>query len=116
MIDLGRVQGLGSRARRRTVRTGSHTRAAVSPREQRHGEIPPPRCQGGAPFTLFPTRIYLGGTEQPSRSQYAVAPDGRFLINTVVGNDAVAPIIVIHNWRGKKTSIPRRKTTTGWAG
>jgi serine/threonine protein kinase len=55
----------------------------------------------GAPFKLFQTRIYLGGTDNPQRHQYAVAEDGRFLINTVVGDDAVPPIVVIHNWRGK---------------
>jgi hypothetical protein len=55
----------------------------------------------GAPVTLFQTRIYLGGIDSPQRSQYAVAPDGRFLINTVVGNDQWPPIIVIHNWRRK---------------
>jgi serine/threonine protein kinase len=55
----------------------------------------------GAPFDLFQTRIYLGGTDQPARSQYAVAKDGRFLINTVVGDATVPPIIVIQNWRGK---------------
>jgi hypothetical protein len=36
-----------------------------------------------------------------SRSQYAVAQNGRFLINTVVGDEAWPPIVVIHNWRGK---------------
>lgn len=54
-----------------------------------------------APVILFQTQIYLGGAEQALRSQYAVAPDGRFLINTVVGNNPWPPIVVIHNWQEK---------------
>jgi Tol biopolymer transport system component len=57
--------------------------------------------KAGASFELFQTQIYLGGTENPVRSQYAVAKDGRFLINTVVSDDATPPIVVIQNWRGK---------------
>lgn len=59
--------------------------------------------QPGAPVALFQTRIYLGGTEQPNRGQYNVAPDGRFLINTVLSSDdAVMPITIVQNWRGGK--------------
>jgi hypothetical protein len=55
----------------------------------------------GAPTALFPTRIYLGGSEQPMRGQYNVASDGRFLINTVIGDDTVPPITILQNWRPK---------------
>lgn len=30
--------------------------------------------------------------------QYDVAPDGRFLINTVVGEGSTTPITLIQNW------------------
>lgn len=56
----------------------------------------------GAPVALFQTRIYLGGTEQPNRGQYTVAPDGRFLINTVLSDEAGLPITIVQNWRGGK--------------
>ena len=51
----------------------------------------------GAPVTLFPTRIVTGGTVAQNRAQYAVAPDGRFLINTVL-DEAAAPITLMLNW------------------
>jgi hypothetical protein len=38
-----------------------------------------------------------GGTVTQNRPQYAVARDGRFLINQPVG-DAAAPITLILNW------------------
>jgi roadblock/LC7 domain-containing protein len=49
-----------------------------------------------APRTLFPTHLAAGANIPPAvaaRSQYAVAPDGRFLMNVVV--DGVAPPIVV---------------------
>jgi hypothetical protein len=55
----------------------------------------------GAPVALFQTRIYLGGTDQPERGQYNVAPDGRFLISTVTSDEPVRPITVVQHWRGK---------------
>ena len=51
----------------------------------------------GAPSVLFPTRIYGGGVNDAQGRQYDVAPDGRFLINTVV-DEATAPITLIQNW------------------
>jgi hypothetical protein len=30
-----------------------------------------------------------------------VAPDGRFLINVIVGDPGAAPITVIQHWRGR---------------
>jgi serine/threonine protein kinase len=51
----------------------------------------------GAPVVLFATRIYGGGVDAQQGRQYDVAPDGRFLINTVLDN-AVAPITLLMNW------------------
>lgn len=53
----------------------------------------------GAPVALFQTRIYLGGSDNPLRGQYAVAPDGRFLINTLIDDAATPPITIVRNWR-----------------
>ena len=52
----------------------------------------------GTPIALFPTRIYGGGTDIGVGKQYDVAPDGRFLINTLVGEGSTAPITLIQNW------------------
>ena len=46
---------------------------------------------------LFPTRIDGVGVDNQQGQQYDVAPDGRFLINTVLDN-AVAPITLLMNW------------------
>ncbi len=53
----------------------------------------------GAPVRLFPTRV-LGGARQesPLGRQYDVAPDGRFLINTVAAGDT-PPIRLLMHWR-----------------
>ncbi len=51
----------------------------------------------GAPVALFPTRIFGGGVENRQGRSYDVAPDGRFLINTVVPS-AAAPITLLQNW------------------
>ena len=52
----------------------------------------------GAPVVLFPTSIFGGGVDAQQGRQYDVAPDGRFLINTVLESAAV-PITLILNWR-----------------
>ena len=52
----------------------------------------------GNPETLFPTRIIGGGTDIGGGKQYDVAPDGRFLINTLVGEGSTTPITLIQNW------------------
>jgi eukaryotic-like serine/threonine-protein kinase len=52
----------------------------------------------GNPIALFPTRIFAGGTDLILGWQYDVAPDGRFLINTVVGDGSTTPIRLILNW------------------
>jgi Tol biopolymer transport system component len=51
----------------------------------------------GVPVVLFPTRVVGGGVDAVQARQYDVAPDGRFLINTVVESGA-APITLIQNW------------------
>jgi len=50
----------------------------------------------GTPERLFVTTIFGGGLELLQR-QYDVAPDGRFLVNTVLG-DVAAPITLVTNW------------------
>jgi Tol biopolymer transport system component len=54
----------------------------------------------GAPVPLFPSRlttgISVGGFS--SRAQYAVAADGRFLLNVSADNAAAAPITIVLNW------------------
>jgi Tol biopolymer transport system component len=57
-----------------------------------------PTFEPGAPVVLFPTRIYGGGEDVQQGRQYDVAPDGRFLINTVL-DDAAAPITLIQHWQ-----------------
>ena len=52
----------------------------------------------GTPVALFPTRIVEGGTVTQNRAQYAVARDGRFLINQPVADATAAPITLILNW------------------
>ena len=51
----------------------------------------------GVPVVLFPTRVVEGGVDAVQARQYDVAPDGRFLINTVV-ESAAAPITLIQHW------------------
>ena len=51
----------------------------------------------GVPVVLFPTRIYGGGVDATQRRQYDVAPDGRFLINTLLDSGTV-PITLLQNW------------------
>jgi hypothetical protein len=46
---------------------------------------------------LFPTCIFGSGVDTAQGRQYDVAPDGRFLINTLL-DDAVAPITLLMNW------------------
>jgi hypothetical protein len=51
----------------------------------------------GTPEVLFLTRIVGGGIEIAQGRHYSVAPDGHFLIQSVVGNDN-DPITLIQNW------------------
>ena len=57
----------------------------------------------GTPMALFQTHIVNGGANVAGVPwQYDVAPDGRFLINVVMGDAGAAPITVIQNWAPKK--------------
>jgi hypothetical protein len=51
----------------------------------------------GAPVVLFPTRILGGGVDAQQGRQYDIAPDGRFLINTVL-DEAPPPNTLLQNW------------------
>jgi dipeptidyl aminopeptidase/acylaminoacyl peptidase len=51
----------------------------------------------GTPVVMFQSRIVGAGLDRGPR-HYDVAPDGRFLINTVV-DDPVAPITLLLNWK-----------------
>jgi hypothetical protein len=50
----------------------------------------------GESVALFPTRIFGRGADNAQGTQYDVARDGRFLINTVLDDDA-SPITLIQN-------------------
>jgi hypothetical protein len=51
----------------------------------------------GTSMRLFPTSI--GSTAATlNRHQYAVSPDGSFVLNSVVGEGAASPIAVILNF------------------
>jgi hypothetical protein len=55
----------------------------------------------GAPVRLFPTRIVGGGAGTQTEREYAVALDGRFLINTELKR-AAAPIALLMNWNPER--------------
>jgi Tol biopolymer transport system component len=56
----------------------------------------------GARTPLFQPRIVGGGTSIVGhRQQYAVAPDGRFLLNVAQDNTSELPITLILNWKPK---------------
>ena len=57
-----------------------------------------PSFEAGTPVALFPTRVVQGGRIAAARSEYAVARDGRFLINQPVADATAAPITLILNW------------------
>jgi Tol biopolymer transport system component len=55
----------------------------------------------GAPVALFATRLTTGNTGiggYASRAQYAVADDGRFLLNVSADDPAASPITIVQNW------------------
>ncbi len=60
----------------------------------------------GTPVKLFQTRIVGGGRNDTGGPEYDVAPDGRFLINTIMDELAAAtpPIILIQNWNPVATA------------
>jgi dipeptidyl aminopeptidase/acylaminoacyl peptidase len=56
----------------------------------------------GTPVPLFPTRLATGGNIATAgflaRTQYAVAPDGRFLMNIAADDAVTSPITIVQNW------------------
>jgi hypothetical protein len=58
--------------------------------------------EGGAPVALFPTRIATGGNIATAgflaQAQYAVAPDGRFLMLVASDEAVTSPITIVQNW------------------
>jgi Tol biopolymer transport system component len=52
----------------------------------------------GAPAPLFPTRLASGISISPLKPQYAVASDGRFLMNVAAEGATAPPITVVLNW------------------
>jgi Tol biopolymer transport system component len=58
--------------------------------------------EAGTPVALFPTRIGTGANFAPAgflaRAQYAVAADGRFLMNVTTDDAVTSPITVVLNW------------------
>jgi hypothetical protein len=58
--------------------------------------------QTSAPVGLFSTRLATGGNIPANgfqaRAQYAVASDGRFLMNVAADDVATSPITVVLNW------------------
>jgi len=57
--------------------------------------------KAGAPVPLFSTRIAGGPTPGSNNQQYAVASDGRFLINVTTEDATASPITLILNWKLK---------------
>jgi Tol biopolymer transport system component len=56
----------------------------------------------GSPVPLFQTRLATGANIPPavgSKQQYAVAADGRFLMNVSVDGAPAPPITVVLDWR-----------------
>jgi Tol biopolymer transport system component len=58
--------------------------------------------EAGAPVPLFPSRLATGGNIPTggfqARAQYAVAADGRFLMNVADDDGVASPITIVQNW------------------
>jgi hypothetical protein len=52
----------------------------------------------GKPHALFPFHPATGVNITPGRAQYAVAADGRFLVNAPVAATETTPIHIVLNW------------------
>jgi hypothetical protein len=57
------------------------------------------RFDVGNPVALFQTRIVGAGQGINVKQQYAVARDGRFLINQRLEESTMLPITVVLNWK-----------------
>ena len=66
----------------------------------------------GTPVALFQTRNTLSGSTT-ARGQYAVAPDGRFLINVTTGDATSSPITLLLNWKPPRSNRMGRSMTAG---
>ncbi len=55
-----------------------------------------------APVALFPTRFATGANVTGTKPQYAVASDGRFLLNERIVEDGAAPITIVQNWMARR--------------
>jgi Tol biopolymer transport system component len=55
------------------------------------------KVEVGTPVALFETQIYGGGIDGQQNRQYDIAPDGRFLINTLL--EDATPITLLQNWK-----------------
>jgi hypothetical protein len=53
----------------------------------------------GKAVPLFTPTLATGANVTGAKPQYAVGPDGRFLINIAVNYEAPTPITVVVNWR-----------------
>jgi hypothetical protein len=56
----------------------------------------------GTPVALFPTRLASGasiGTAGSSSTEYAVATNGRFLMNLAADDAVTSPITIVLNWQ-----------------
>lgn len=60
-----------------------------------------PSFDASAPITLFQARFPDGGAGITFRAPYAIAPDGRFLVNRTVDAATVPPITILLNWKPK---------------
>jgi Tol biopolymer transport system component len=58
--------------------------------------------EAGAPVPLFATKLATGVNIVPAgfqaRAQYAVAADGRFLMNVSADEGVISPITIVQNW------------------
>ena len=58
--------------------------------------------EAGPPVPLFPSRLATGGNIAAAgfqaRAQYAVAADGRFLMNIAADDGVTSPITIVQNW------------------
>jgi serine/threonine protein kinase len=59
-----------------------------------------PAVEIDTPVELFPVRLAGDAVTTAVKAQYAVAADGRFLINEIADDDADVPITLILNWAG----------------
>jgi Tol biopolymer transport system component len=57
-----------------------------------------PLFRAGSPVALFSPRLNVSPNTNPFNSEYDVAADGRFLVNTTLDEFSTTPITLILNW------------------